>query len=65
LPLPAFLWREEPAAASVDIVAGLALTRHFLLHHLLAPHDGRLPEARDRFAERMRRRAADGMIAPS
>jgi DNA repair protein RecO (recombination protein O) len=57
LPLPAFLWREA-AADPADIVAGLALTRHFLLHHLFEPQGGRLPEARDRFAERVRRRAA-------
>src|SRR5439155_14560595 len=36
LPLPGFLWREAPASRE-EIVAGLALTRHFLLHHLLEP----------------------------
>lgn len=55
LPLPAFLWREVTADAA-DIAAGLAMTRHFLLHHLFEPHGGRLPEAREMFAERMRRR---------
>jgi len=45
-----------------DIVAGLTMTRHFLLHHLLAPHGGKLPEARERFAERMRRGAVPGII---
>src|SRR5205085_7086139 len=61
LPLPAFLWRDAPAGPS-DIVAGLALTRYFLLHHLLTPQGGKLPEARERLAERMRRNAAAGMI---
>ena len=61
LPLPGFLWRDE-AAAPADIVAGLVLTRHFLLHHLLEPQGGRLPEARERLLERMRRLATPGMI---
>jgi DNA repair protein RecO (recombination protein O) len=61
LPLPGFLWHAAPAARA-DIVAGLALTQHFLLHHVLAPHGGKLPEARERFAERMRRGAVPGMI---
>lgn len=63
LPLPAFLWREAPAAPA-DIVAGLALTRHFLLHHLLEPQGGHLPEARERLTERMRRHATSGTVAP-
>ena len=62
LPLPAFLWRDEPAAAG-DIAAGLELTGYFLHHHVLAPHGGRLPDARERLAERMRRAAAAGTIA--
>ena len=45
-----------------DIVAGLALTQYFLLHHVLAPHGGKLPEARERLSERMRRRATAGII---
>src|SRR5215207_3755689 len=57
LPLPGFLWRDSPALPA-DIVAGLVLTRHFLLHHLLEPQGGRLPEARERLVERMRRLAA-------
>jgi DNA repair protein RecO (recombination protein O) len=63
LPLPGFLWHAAPAAAA-DIVAGLSLTGYFLLHHLLAPHDGRMPVARDRLLERMRRYAAPGIIDP-
>jgi DNA repair protein RecO (recombination protein O) len=58
LPLPEFLWRDAAPAGVADIVAGLVLTRHFLVHHLLEPQGGRLPEAREHFALRMRRRAA-------
>src|SRR6266481_489233 len=54
LPLPDFLWRDAPARGG-NIAAGLALTRYFLLHHLLLPHGRNLPEARERLAERMRR----------
>ena len=61
LPLPGFLWRDAPAGPG-DIVAGLVLTRHFLLHHLLEPQGGRLPEARERLLDRMRRKAISGMI---
>jgi DNA repair protein RecO (recombination protein O) len=63
LPLPAFLWRAGIAAEPSEIVAGLVLTRYFLAHHLFDVRGGRLPESRERFAERMRRRAAGGMIA--
>ena len=64
LPLPGFLWREG-AASRADIVAGLALTQYFLLRHVLAPHGGNLPEARERLAERMRRIATVGIIDAS
>jgi len=64
LPLPGFLWREG-AASRADIVAGLALTQYFLLRHVLAPHGGKLPEARERLAERMRRIATVGIIDAS
>ena len=62
LPLPAFLWRAAPATPA-DIAAGLTLTYHFLLHHLLLPQGGRMPEARERLGERMRRHANAGMVA--
>src|SRR5580704_39119 len=59
LVLPAFLWRDAPSEGA-DIVAGLTLTAHFLHHHLLAPHDRTLPEARARLAERLRRLSGAG-----
>ncbi|HEV2334671.1 MAG TPA: DNA repair protein RecO [Stellaceae bacterium] len=58
LPLPDFLWRPGETcgpASQFDIVAGLDLTQYFLSHHVLAPHGGKLPEARQRLADRMRR----------
>jgi DNA repair protein RecO (recombination protein O) len=61
LPLPEFLWRAA-SAGPADIVAGLSLTGHFLRNHVLAPHAGRMPEARERLLERMRRHAAPGII---
>jgi DNA repair protein RecO (recombination protein O) len=69
LPLPGFLWRDAPAGetrgepvSQREIVAGLALTGYFLLHHVLSPHGGKLPEARQRFADRMHRPAPAGII---
>ena len=62
LALPDFLWREQ-AAEPADIVTGLDLTGHFLLHHLLAPAGHGLPPARTVFADRMRRAAAAGSIS--
>jgi DNA repair protein RecO (recombination protein O) len=61
LALPGFLWRDTPASQP-EIVEGLALTQYFLLHHVLSPHGGKLPEARERLAERMRRPAMTGII---
>jgi DNA repair protein RecO (recombination protein O) len=61
LPLPDFLWRGT-AAKTAHIVAGLRLTGHFLLHHVLQPQDKTLPEGRTRLVERMRRAAAADII---
>ena len=61
LPLPQFLWRDAPAARE-DVVAGLVMTRHFLLHHLLLPQGGKMPEARERLLKRMQRNAAASII---
>lgn len=64
LPLPEFLRLQTPAAA-VDIDRGLALTEHFLKHHLLLPQGRRLPPARARLAARMRQQAAAATIGGS
>jgi len=53
LALPAFLWREATANGA-DLDAGLTLTGYFLHHHVLAPQNRKLPEARARLAERLR-----------
>jgi hypothetical protein len=55
--LPEFLWRTA-AADHHQIIAGLRLSEHFLLHHMLLPQGGCLPAARVRLAERLRRRTA-------
>ncbi len=64
LPLPEFLRLQTPAAA-VDIERGLALTEHFLKHHLLLPQGRPLPPARARLAARMRQQAAAATIGGS
>src|SRR4051812_7247673 len=62
LPLPGFLWRQDVPATPADIVAGLDLTRHFLLRHVFEPQRKRLSEARERLFERMRRLAGSAMF---
>jgi DNA repair protein RecO (recombination protein O) len=57
LKLPGFLIGRE-AAQPADIAAGLALTGYFLDLHLFAPHQRRLPDARGRLVERLRRAVA-------
>ena len=64
LPLPEFLRLDTPAAEA-DIERGLALTEHFLLHHLLLPQGRRLPPARARLAARLRPKSAAGTIGRS
>jgi DNA repair protein RecO (recombination protein O) len=54
--LPAFLWRDGPADDG-QLVLGLTLTGHFLLHHVFAPQGRTLPAARLRLAERARQGA--------
>ena len=52
LPLPAFLWRPEPAPPGVeDIRAALNLTGWFLAAHVFA--GVKVPPARERFLERL------------
>ena len=57
LPLPKFLSSATPADAA-QVLAGLRLTEHFLVHHLLTPQNRSLPAARQRLAERLRQCAA-------
>ncbi len=57
LRLPDFLWRDRPADSN-QIAQGMALTGHFLLHHVFAPQGRALPAARARLAERICREAA-------
>ena len=55
LALPQFLLGEaRPSAA--EIAAGLVLTGFFLAHRVLEPQGGRLPAARMRFVDAIRRR---------
>jgi DNA repair protein RecO (recombination protein O) len=63
LALPDFLWLGG-CADRRQIAQGMALTGHFLLHHVFAPQGRALPAARSRLAERMQRAAgADRMPA--
>jgi len=48
LKLPAFLLDEQAPANAADILAGLALTGHFLERDVLAPHGLAMPQARSR-----------------
>jgi DNA repair protein RecO (recombination protein O) len=56
LRLPAFLWCDGPADDG-QLVLGLTLTGHFLLHHVFAPQGRTIPAARLRLAERVRQGA--------
>jgi DNA repair protein RecO (recombination protein O) len=48
LKLPAFLLEEDTAPPPEDVLAGFALTGHFLERHALAPHGLSLPQSRER-----------------
>lgn len=54
LALPDFLCRDGSADAH-QLALGMALTEHFLVHHVFAPQGRTLPAARVRLAERLRR----------
>jgi DNA repair protein RecO (recombination protein O) len=60
--LPDFLCCDA-VADDAQIMAGLRLTEHFLLHHVLLPQGRVLPPARARLAQRMRQKAAADTIA--
>ena len=59
--LPNFLW-QGVVADSAQITAGLRLTEHFLLHHVLLPQGRVLPPARGRLTQRMLQRPAAATI---
>lgn len=54
LALPGFLVGTGEAGAG-DVAAGLRLTGDFIDRHLFAPHERKLPAARERFVERFAR----------
>jgi len=54
LRLPGFLIGVTPATPD-DVHTGMRLTGYFLDRHLFQPHGRRLPEARERLIERIRR----------
>ncbi|MEQ8195939.1 MAG: DNA repair protein RecO [Rhodospirillales bacterium] len=59
LPLPGFLLDSNaPAADWREIAAGLNLTGYFIEHHVLTPHQQKMPAARERFCDRVRGKAA-------
>ena len=48
LKLPRFLLEDDHAPSPADVLAGFALTGHFLERDFLAPHGLALPQARER-----------------
>ena len=48
LKLPSFLLEDGPAPSPADILAGFALTGHFLERDMLSPQGLTLPAARER-----------------
>jgi DNA repair protein RecO (recombination protein O) len=61
LVLPAFLAKvRQGSAKATDVAAGLELTGHFLETRVLIPREETMPQARQRFAELITRRAAAG-----
>src|SRR5258706_5431335 len=60
LPLPPFLLgRQAGDAQPADLLAGLELTAHFLNQWVLAPHDKKFPDARQRLNELAARASAE------
>ena len=58
LALPAFLVEPAVVPSAADLKLGLALTGHFLIAHVFAPHNRREPGARIRLLERIGRGAS-------
>jgi DNA repair protein RecO (recombination protein O) len=57
LALPAFIGDPSRGATRAELLAGLALTGPFLERHVLAPLGHRVPDARNRLIDRIRRSA--------
>jgi DNA repair protein RecO (recombination protein O) len=57
LTLPAFITDPALAATRAELLDGLALTGHFIERHVLAPLGHRMPAARNRLVDRIRRSA--------
>ena len=61
LPLPAFLLGTQAGpAAAVNIEQGLDLTGFFLSRHVLEPHGRKMPPARYRFRDRLKKQLGRG-----
>jgi DNA repair protein RecO (recombination protein O) len=58
LKLPRFLLEDGPAPSPADILAGFALTGHFLERDVLAPQGLTLPQARERLIALLARQAS-------
>jgi DNA repair protein RecO (recombination protein O) len=63
LSLPEFLWRDT-LADEAQLALGMALTGHFLGHHVFAPQGRTLPAARSRLAKRIRQAPMAGQQGP-
>jgi DNA repair protein RecO (recombination protein O) len=61
LRLPEFLWRDTPADQA-QLALGMALTGHFLAHHVFALQGRNLPPARVRLVDRIGQAAADESV---
>ena len=57
LKLPAFLREDAATADESDLIAGFALTGHFLERDVLAPHGLAMPQARERLIALLVRRS--------
>jgi DNA repair protein RecO (recombination protein O) len=63
LKLPRFLLEEDPSSPRSDVLAGFALTGHFLERDVLAPQGLALPAARTRLIELLAR--SPGTVIPA
>jgi len=63
LKLPAFLRENAATVDASDLVAGFALTGHFLERDVLTPHGLAMPQARGRLVELLTRRLSPAAMA--